>query len=147
MAINITSDYAVRILLYLAEHGQEDQSVSGKEISEEMRIPYNYFLKIIPNLKNAGMLISFQGKKGGYLLQKSADSITLYDVLEAVDDRLIFSHCLKEPKSCSRNAADHCAVHNLFSELQDDLDHSLKNVTIADMVADQRKINADSPMN
>lgn len=141
MSINITSDYAIRILLYLAEHSKEDHSVSGKEISEEMRIPYNYFLKIIPNLKNAGMLISFQGKKGGYILQRRADQISLYDVLEAVDDRLVYNQCLEEPKACSRNASGHCAVHNFFSDLQVDLDHSLKNVTIADMVANQHDMN------
>ena len=66
MSLNITTDYAIRIMMYLANYYDPDPlfapdgSCSGKVIADKMNIPYNYFLKIVPRLKDAGYLISFQ---------------------------------------------------------------------------------------
>lgn len=132
MAINITSDYALRTMLYLAEKSDRDK-VSGREICDCMKIPYNYFLKIIPNLKNAGFLYSFQGKNGGYTLSRPLDEISVYDVLVAMNDPIIVAHCLNNPDICSRKASDYCAVHRFFAGLQSTLDKELKAKTIADL--------------
>lgn len=142
MALNITTDYAVRILLHLAMHPIEDgSSISGKEISEEMKIPYNYFLKIVPKLKDAGLIVSYQGKHGGYALDKNTDDITVYDIIHAMDDDLILNQCLADPSACSRNATGFCAVHAFFDNIQEKLDHDLKGVTLDQVVADQQKRN------
>ncbi len=137
MALNITTDYAVRILLYLASNASVGISVSGKEIASEMNIPYNYFLKIVPNLKEAGFLISFQGKKGGYALQKQPADITMFDIIHAMHDDIIISECLKNPSSCTRNYAGQCAVHNFYESIQQDLDQKLKAVSLEQVVQHQ----------
>lgn len=137
MALNVTTDYAIRILLYLATYAENGKSISGKEIATEMRIPYNYFLKLVPNLKNAGFLISFQGKNGGYALTLDPSEITLYDVIAAMNDDIIISECLHNPAACGRNYTDHCAVHNVFSGIQSELDKRLKSMSLAQIVANQ----------
>ena len=133
MAINITSDYALRTMMYLASDTSRDK-VSGKEICDEMKIPYNYFLKIIPLLKEAGFLSSFQGKKGGYRLEKSPEEISVYDILYAMNDPIIISHCLTENSICSRNATTHCMFHSLFDTIQQQIDTEMKKTTMADIV-------------
>lgn len=143
MSINATSDYAIRILLYLASKGGEGGTVSGKEISEEMQIPYNYFLKIIPNLKNAGVVRSYQGKKGGYSLEENPEDITLYRVLEIMENRVVLNRCLYDPGACSRRATSHCAVHLSLEGLQKHIDRELEKISIADLVATQAQIDED----
>lgn len=142
MSINVTTDYAIRILLYLASNGGRERTISGKEISEEMRIPYNYFLKIIPNLKNAGIVQSFQGKKGGYSLEVDPKDVSLYKLLDIMDDRVVLNQCLRNPNSCSRRAANHCAVHRSLEGLQEHIDKELSNMTIADLAEKQKQIDA-----
>lgn len=136
LAINITSDYAIRTILYLANERGRDK-VSGKEICDEMKIPYNYFLKIIPLLKDAELLSSFQGKKGGYTLQKAPEDISLYDVLAAMNDPIIIAQCLTDGSTCSRNATSHCAVHNLFGNIQAHIDKALKQTTMATIINEE----------
>lgn len=143
MSINATSDYAIRILLYLAANGGQERTVSGKEISGEMRIPYNYFLKIIPNLKNADIIQSYQGKKGGYSLKVDPEEISLFQILEVMDDRVILNQCLKDPNACSRRATGYCAVHRSLEGLQEHIDQELSKVTVADLVDKQKEIDIE----
>lgn len=135
LAINITSDYAIRTILYLANERDRDK-VSGKEICDEMKIPYNYFLKIIPLLKDADFLSSFQGKKGGYTLTKTPEEISIYDVLVAMKDPIIVSHCLTDGSLCNRSATKHCAVHNLFGNIQEHIDREMKSTTMANILSE-----------
>ena len=133
MAINITSDYALRTILYLSnEAGRE--KISGKEICDEMKIPYNYFLKIVPLLKDAGFVSSFQGKKGGYTLLKRPEEISVYDILVAMSDPIIVSHCLLDNSICSRRAAGHCTMHALFGTIQTYIDQEMKRATMAEVL-------------
>ncbi len=137
MALNITTDYAVRIMLYMASNQGANDCISGKEISSNMHIPYNYFLKIITNLKNAGFLISYQGKKGGYALVKDPKDISIYDIINAMGDSLTISECLKNPAACSRNFVGQCAVHNLFESIQQEIEQRLQTVSVADVIEQQ----------
>lgn len=107
MALNVTTDYAIRILLFLSANAPLGVSVTGKIIAEDMCIPYNYFLKIVPHLKRAGFIESFQGKNGGFALVCQPKDITLYDVIAAMDDDLVVSECLHNPAACGRNASSH----------------------------------------
>ena len=138
MSLNITTDYAIRVLLYLASNATVGESISGKEIAEEMGIPYNYFLKIVPNLKDANFIISYQGKKGGYSLEKDPADISLFDIIDAMEDDLTISECLKNPSACSRTYTGHCAVHNFFYSLQEDLEKKLRSVSLESVVQQQK---------
>ncbi|MFM9412842.1 RrF2 family transcriptional regulator [Peptococcus simiae] len=141
MALNVTTDYAIRIMLYLSGNAPVGVSVTGKVIAENMRIPYNYFLKIVPHLKEAGFIESFQGKNGGFALIRNPEDITLYDIIAAMDDTLIINECLMDPVACGRNAAGHCAVHKAFAQIQVDLDKRLKSITLADIQDNQQVLS------
>ncbi|MDU5951615.1 MAG: Rrf2 family transcriptional regulator [Clostridiales bacterium] len=146
MALNVTTDYAIRILLFLSANAPLGVSVTGKIIAEDMRIPYNYFLKIVPHLKRAGFIESFQGKNGGFALVRQPEDITLYDVIAAMDDDLVVSECLHNPAACGRNASSHCAVHNVFSDIQTNLDKHLKSVTLDQLQHNQQLIDDLKPV-
>lgn len=146
MSLNITTDYAIRIMLYLSDYYDPDplfapdDSCSGKIISEKMHIPYNYFLKIVPRLKDAGYLVSFQGKRGGYVLTTPPDTISLYDIIHAMDDDFILNTCTAPEKDCSRINPDCCPVHHVLNEVQNSIDSSLKAVFLSDLAKNMGKL-------
>lgn len=133
MTISNTTDYAIRIMMCLAETNQ-DGPLSGRIISEEMHIPYNYFLKIVPKLKHAGLVESYQGKTGGFVMLKEADQISLFDIISAMEDGYIINNCLKDEEDCSRQATAYCKVHKKLCEIQAQIDDSLKNFKLSDMI-------------
>ena len=72
MQLNVTTDYAIRVILYLSMKGG---IASSKELSEKMAIPEKYVLKITKKLSEAGLIKTHIGKNGGFSVIKSAEEI------------------------------------------------------------------------
>ncbi len=57
----------------------------GKEIARECGLPLDYLLKVLKQLVAAGLLLSFRGPSGGFKLAKKPDTVSLLEVIEAVE--------------------------------------------------------------
>jgi len=69
MQLSATSQYAIRILVYMA--GQKDsQSINAAELAETLLIPYKFLAKIMTSLVKVGLVESIRGKEGGYKTEK-----------------------------------------------------------------------------
>ncbi len=133
MQLQITTDYAIRIVSYLAKH--QDQLLTAREMSEQLGITYAYFIKVVSRIRQAGFIKSVQGSAGGYCLAKDAADITLYDIIEAMEGQIYINRCLDNDRCCSRFATNKqvCQVHNFLESLQDNLITALKSKRICDI--------------
>lgn len=129
--LNITTDYAIRILIFLAIN---NKTTSSQEISENMGIPKSYVLKVIQQLSKAGMTESYSGKNGGVSLLKSPENITLLDILQVMESTTKINRCLEEDRYCSRFATDNCPVRKFYCVLQEELENKLKEITISSLI-------------
>ncbi len=98
MKASIKSDYACRAVEALALHHPDTRPLRIEEIASEKAIPANYLVQILIELKSKGLIRSQRGKAGGYLLAKTPDSITVGDVLRAVQGDVLEFPFLREPK-------------------------------------------------
>lgn len=78
MQLNQSTDYAIRIILYLAKAAQ---TVPSSKLSAALGISSRYLLQIGARLRDAGMIRVSYGNSGGYVLAKSPDEITLFDIM------------------------------------------------------------------
>ena len=85
MRISAKSEYACLAALALARHGSDSAPLHIREISEAHEIPERYLVQILLQLKVAGIVSSTRGAGGGYRLARDASSISLGEVLSAVD--------------------------------------------------------------
>lgn len=85
MKISAKAEYACLAVLALARGKPEDPPVRIREISEAHAIPERYLVQILLQLKGAGLVMSTRGASGGYRLARPASSITLGEVLTAID--------------------------------------------------------------
>jgi Rrf2 family protein len=98
-------EYACRVLAQLGRsHGQDKLAHIDALANAEM-IPANYLVQILNELRNAGLIISKRGKQGGYALARAPKSITLIDIVEAVDSELLERHFEDSGHSGQRVAA------------------------------------------
>lgn len=118
-------------VLYLAERKDAAKSF---EISKRMRIPDVYIMKVLKELRLANIVISLQGKDGGYKLNKPPHMISLYDVIECIEGNMKINKCLEDEKYCNRNAINACSVHSFYCDVQKTLDDKLRNMMIADFL-------------
>lgn len=135
MYITLETDYAVRIVSYLADC---DRKVDAKEIAEKICVTHRFVLKIARSLCTAGIIKSYKGAGGGYALAKSPTEITLLDILEAIEGPYKFSRCLLDPSLCSRNMSGNCCFQCAFSEVSDKVTHLLSQYTIEELHKNRR---------
>ncbi|MCH4167116.1 MAG: Rrf2 family transcriptional regulator [Megasphaera sp.] len=131
MQFNITTDYAIRTVLFLAI---QQKRMTSLEISQAMVIPRNYQLKITGPLVKAGILKRTQGMKGGFCLGRAASAITLYDIVDVMESTKRINRCLEEDAYCSRFATEHCPVRQCYEVMQTEIERRLKEVTMEKLV-------------
>jgi Rrf2 family cysteine metabolism transcriptional repressor len=85
MKISAKAEYACLAVLALARQNLDDPPIRIREISETHSIPERYLVQILLQLKGAGLVTSTRGASGGYRLARPASSISLGQVLTAID--------------------------------------------------------------
>ena len=132
MQLQISTDYAVRILQYLHKH--KDDLPTAMTISQSIGITYPFFIKIANQLKQKGLLSAVQGRNGGYRLARCAKEISLYDVFLSIEGELKINRCLHPEQKCTKGEISACKLHGFLRSLQNKVIEEMTNHTIADFV-------------
>jgi Rrf2 family protein len=102
-----------------------------KLICEREQIPHPFAYKILKKLEHAGIVNSYRGAVGGYQLAKAPESITLFDIVRAVDDNLCINECLQEGYVCARfTGGSSCGVRRELTRIQEILVKALCEKTM-----------------
>ena len=131
MQLKITTDYAIRTIVYLASRKEITNSA---DIAGTMGIPQKYLINILRILAAEGLVASHSGKNGGYTLEKPATEITLYDVIEPVESTLKLNRCLEDDEYCSRFATKTCPVRRAYLGMQEMWETLLRSKTIQNLL-------------
>ena len=133
LKINRQTDYAVRIVLALAKHG-EDARLSSAAIQQEMLIPKALMTRIVAQLSRARLVNTFPGRDGGLMLPRSASQITLKDVVEAFEGPILLSECMqvKGEDDCPFQA--NCPVRTKWGRVQLAMMREMASITFEDLV-------------
>ena len=131
MQLTSTTDYAIRIVCYLAA---QRQMISTSELSQELSVPSSYIPKITKKLKQAGIIKACEGIKGGYQIAKQPENISLRDVISCTESTMAISRCLEKEGGCSKNYIACCKVHQILRDLQNIYNNRLESVKISDII-------------
>jgi Rrf2 family protein len=131
MQITRQADYAIRAVLYLAKLGN-NQRAATSQVAQEQRIPPSFLAKIISQLSIAGLLHTSRGARGGVMLAKAPNEITLLDVVEAIDGPIALNECVGENGMCS--FGDDCPLRPVWCETQEELVKRLQATNFAQFV-------------
>ena len=131
MKLTSTTDYAIRIVCYLAA---QSQMISTSELSQKLSVPYSYIPKITKKLKQAGIIKACEGIKGGYQIAKQPENISLRDVISCTESTMAISRCLEKEGGCSQNYIGCCKVHQILLDLQNIYNNRLESVKISDII-------------
>ena len=128
-------DYAVRALSYLA--GQPSGKVTSRaDIEKSQDIPSFYLSKIMKDLVAGGLVHSHIGSKGGFVLSRPADTVSIKEVYETVERPLVLMECLeKGTEYCLYCSV--CSQKSVWEEAQRVLANFLAGVSIADIADSQ----------
>ena len=126
------ADYAIRAMLALAQAG-EGERLSVRRIAADQGIPSQFLPRIMSDLLRSGLVRSVAGRTGGYTLARPAASVSILDVIEAVEGDAGRRTCVLRGGPCG--ISGECRVHLAFSASRDGFLAGLAGATFADLVA------------
>ncbi len=130
MRISTRARYGMRAMLALALD-QGDAPLSVKQIAERQNLPEHYLEQLITPLRRAGLVQSARGAQGGYILARRAESISLLQVVEAVEGTFAAEDCACPPGAPHLHGF--CLEHALWTRLKQTVDDFLAAQTLADL--------------
>jgi len=114
----------------------------GKELAQKAQIPANYLAKILLSLKNAGMLNTARGSKGGYWLARDARTIHLIEIVKLFEQSATPQPCILGAERC---AEDHpCSAHHRWQAIRKSYMEFLEVTTVADLTSDDDNLVVSS---
>lgn len=135
MKISTKGKYGLRAMIDLAIYSNSDY-ISLKSIVERQRISESYLEQIISTLKKAGLVISIRGSQGGYMLSKDAVSITVGDVLRALEGPLAPIGCVIEDDGNECEKSGFCVTRIIWERIRDSITNVVDSITLKDLVDD-----------
>ncbi len=124
------ADYGLMAMKHLAEHAREG-ACSAKDIAENYGIPPEALAKILQRLVKAGLLQSQHGTNGGYVLARSAETISAYEVIRAIDGPLFITSCITVRGECDQT--DRCTIREPLRRVNDSIEQVLRRIKISHM--------------
>jgi Rrf2 family protein len=127
------ADYALLSLRHLAAHADRG-AVSTRELAESYDIPPELLAKVLQRLVRARLLESHQGTRGGYVLGRPAEAMSVAEVIQAIDGPLTVTACSEIDHSCDQFSK--CNIRDPLWRIKDRIVSALSSTSVADLAAD-----------
>ena len=131
MKLSTKTRYGARILIELALQ-KEQGAVQVSKIALRQEIPVKYLEQLLRKLKLAGIVKSVRGPKGGHLLAKDPNQISLGQVVRLFEGQADLVDCISFPEKCER--AEECLVRNAWYDATAALYEKLDGISISDLI-------------
>jgi len=135
MKFQKTTEYAIRVMIYLAKYKEE--RFSANKLHRELNIPYKYLGRLMSRLSVAGLVEVLPGKLGGYKIAQELDTIYLYQITDLVEGLENYDRCVLGFSECSDG--NPCSLHKQWVKHREGIKEMLYNTSLADL--DYSEIN------
>jgi Rrf2 family iron-sulfur cluster assembly transcriptional regulator len=131
MKLSTRSRYGTRLMLDMAQNYQ-DGPLHLTSIANRQGISVKYLEQIIIPLKKAHYVKSVRGPKGGHVLARPPEEITVGEIVATLEDGMTLVECSERPEVCDR--ADTCITRHIWREAAQAMFAKLNSITLADLV-------------
>ncbi len=135
MRLTTKGKYAVTALLDLSLHQSGKEFTSLSKIAARQDMPISYLEQLFRNLRKAGIVEAARGPTGGYRLSRHSSEINVSEVVASVEGAMDATQC-GGASDC--HAGTRCLAHDLWSELNSQVDNFLISKSLEDVIANER---------
>lgn len=139
MRINTKVCYALRLMADISKFGQ-GSPVPLRDIAERQHLSRLYLSQLTTPLKNASLITSVWGNKGGYMLARPASQIRMLDIVHAVYGPIALAGCLLDTTTCDKTSK--CKCSGIWHEINQGIIEALANHTLQDLIKDSSQVCA-----
>jgi len=131
------TDYGLRMMTALAEHFNNGQLISARQLASNGHFPYQLGCKLLQKLHRAKLVKSGMGPKGGFTLSREPSKITLMEIIKVLQGGIRLNRCLLGGDGCEFEAD--CEINTKLSCLQLYIDGYLDGITLAEIAKAKEK--------
>ncbi|HET7182839.1 MAG TPA: Rrf2 family transcriptional regulator [Candidatus Limnocylindrales bacterium] len=139
VSLSLRGDYAVRVMLALAEHAREHGAsaplLSASAIAARKRIPPRFVAHVLGDLVRAGLVVGSPGRRGGYRMAADATEIDLLRIVDAAEPSDTPARCVLRGIPCDPDGR--CAAHDAFSAATTAVRNELSRSSLDSILARQ----------
>ncbi len=136
MKLTTKGKFAVTALLDIAIYGETGIPMTLYSISDRQGISISYLEQLFVKLRRQGMVKSYKGPGGGYILSRDLEQLKISEIIKAVDDDMDARTC-HGLKNCRDN--NKCLTHDLWNDLTEHVYTYLDSVSLSDLVSKARQ--------
>ncbi len=129
--ISQTSEYALRAIVYLADN--PTQAHTAETIAQGTKVPVGYLAKVLQMLSRAKLVSSQRGLRGGFTLLKDAKTLTVLDVVQAIEPVARIHTC---PLNIGEHGPNLCPLHRHMDAAMAVIEQRFKDLTIHTLISD-----------
>jgi Rrf2 family protein len=111
---------------------EQDKKHTVVEMAKNLDIPKPFLSKIMQQLSKSGLISSTKGRGGGFYLSSENKTRPLIDVIECIEGKNVFQHCILGLPECSDD--NPCILHNKFGGFRDSICQSICEDSIKDLL-------------
>lgn len=134
-------EYGIHSLVCMVDVNGDDREMNVREIAELQGVPYDYLAKIFTRLSHSGLVVSSEGKGGGFRLARPSALITMLDVVQAIDGAKGIFECKEirqrlavfEEKPPAWACEGPCGIRAVMDSAQQRMEEELSRHTILDL--------------
>jgi len=132
LRITKVTDYGIEILARMA---RENTQSSAADLAQASSLPLPIVSKVLKILARGGVLESKRGARGGYILARSADQITVAEIIEIFEGRIGLTDCEVGADGAQRECAraETCSVIGPWKAINNAIAETLNSITLAEM--------------
>ena len=124
------ADYGIVLLTRLAQ--EPSRLFNASELAADTQLPAPTVSKILKLLARSGLLTSHRGVKGGYALARSAEAISMLQIISVLDGPVAITECIDDtPGECSQESF--CSVRGNWQRINGAIRSALEQITLAEM--------------
>ncbi len=127
-----TMEYALRAMIALT--ASDGSPTTTRRIAETMKVPASYLSKVLQSLVRARLVRSTRGLRGGFVLARAADSITMLDVVNAVSPIVRITSC---PLDLTSHSSELCPLHRRLDQALSQLEQAMSGTTLAELISEE----------
>jgi Rrf2 family protein len=131
MKLSTRSRYGTRLMVDLAEHYDEGP-IQIRDIAKRQDISAKYLEQLIIPLKKTQHIRSIRGPKGGHMLARSPQEITVGEIVKVLEGDISLVHCVENPDSCNR--IDICPTRDIWKNATEAMFNELNAVTLSELI-------------
>lgn len=143
MKLSTKGRYGLQAMVDLGVYSKQ-KHVSLKSIAERLSMSENYLEQLMALLKKNGLVVSTRGAQGGYALAKTPESITIGEILRALEGSLAPTECTCKEKTVHCALDGKCVTKSVWEKIRDSIDKVVDSITLDQLMVDYEKINENT---